>query len=641
MRLGVRWQFKIAGSPRQVARRDGRAAWLQAMLLVVAVGLGQVRVATAEHAVEHAVDEAFRQQRARLDVEFAAAMDSLAKKCDELQLPDRAAVCRAWPISRDPRRKYLFLPPEIDPAKPSADADKVVQFWYGHFSTLRRKLADELFRLAEQSLADGRPARAYQLLHETLHENPNHERARAILGYRQVNGRWRKPTATISSKLTRTANPELGFAAGKHWVIESEHFAVTTNDSAEAGTALVQQLEQLHAVWRQLFFDYWSSTAALQRQFSGDVSARRSLERHRVVLFANREHYLAALKPKEPRIEVSIGIYWEPQHTAYFYSGSNRDVWFHEVTHQLFAETSRVAPAVGTKANAWLVEGIALYMESLQPQEDYFTAGGIDASRLQFARYQALTAKFYVPLAELAGMSRQSLQQREDLPRLYSQAAGLANFLMHGRRETYRDALVQSLKATYEGRDQAGTLAELAGAPFEQLDREYIEDLNVTDEVLAELAAQPTAEELALGHTAVTDTGVQHLAGHTQLRWLDLSNTSVSDTGFASLENAAALRHLTLEKTNITDGSLKLIGRFRDLEILDLTGCDVSDDGLAELTRLTNLTELWLGGTRVSDAGLEHLQAMKKLKTLDVGGTSVTTAGWKRLKESLPSLKDD
>lgn len=581
--------------------------------------------------------------REALDTAYAAQLNGLANRCLELKLDAAAKTTREAVVPRDPRRQYVFLPAESDPAKPPTDAPQIVQQWYAKFTAHRREQAEALFRLARSELQAGHPTRAYQLLHETLHTDPDHERVRGILGYRLVNGRWRKPESVIRTRQVPTANAELGFDAGRHWTSESESFRVTTNHSEEAGRRLAEKLEELHDVWRQLFFEHWSSAAVLTRRFAGQIPADRSPSRHRVVLFRNRDEYLARLTRLEPQIELSVGIYLEAQKTAYFYVDDQPrdDTYLHEVTHQLFSETGRVPPGVSLEANAWIVEGVAMYMESLRERDGYCTVGGIDASRLQYARYRTLNQGFYLPLEQLSTLGRRALQQREDVRQLYSEAAGLAAFLMDYDRGRYRQVLTDYLQAVYQGRDNARTLSTLAGVPLADLDRQYREFLNVTDQDLAYLPFTPETQNLSLGRTEVTDEGLKYAAGLTRLEWLDVAHTAVGDAGLAQVRAATHLKHLIAEHTRITDAALETIAGFRDLEILDLTGTQITDNGLQHLASLSKVRQLWLGQTAVTDAGLEHLKGLKNLEMLDVSGTKVTLDGFQRLKQSLPRLQTE
>jgi hypothetical protein len=608
-------------------------------VLLVALAASAAGVSAAE---TNGADD-YWSGRDALDAAYAARLRGLADRCVELKLDDAAQATRDWVISRDPRRQIIFLPAETAPARPPADVPKIKQQWYDKFTAYRREQAEALFQLARSELQAGRPTRAFQLLHEVLHENPDYEQVRGALGYRLVNSRWRKPESVIQTRRTPDANPDLGFDAGKHWVVESEHFRITTDHSEDAGTQLAEKLEELYDVWQQLFFPYWSSTAVLARRLEGNVPADRSTTRHRVVLFRGRDEYVERLKRLEPQIELSLGYYLETQKTAYFYVDREPrdDLYFHEVTHQLFSETGRGTQGVSLEANAWIVEGVAMYMESIRRRSGFYTAGGIDANRLQDARYRTLNEGSYMPLEQLAALGRRTLQQHEDIRRLYSQSAGLAAFLMDDGRGRNRPLLTKYLQAVYRGRDNARTLASLAGVPLPELDRQYREFLNVTDEDLAFVAFTPETQNLSLGRTAVTDAGLKHVGSLTQLKWLDLAYTAVGDTGLAYVKSAANLHILSAEHTRITDAALETIAGFGELEILNLTGTRITDAGLTHLRSLSNLHELGLGRTAVTDAGLEHLRGLMNLEVLDVNETQVTQEGFQRLKQALPRLKTE
>ena len=607
--------------------------------LALALVLGVIGWAAPD---AHGADD-YWSVRDALDAAHAARLAGLAGRCGQLGLEDAARATRQWIIPRDPGRQYLFLPAETDPIRPPTDAPKIVQQWYDKFTTHRRDQAEALFDLARRELKADQPTRAYQLVHEVLHENPDHEAVRGALGYRLVSGRWRKPEAMIRTRRMTIALPELGFEAGQYWVAESEHFRITTDHGEAAGAQLAEQLEELYDVWQQLFFSYWSSAAVLARRLEGQVPADRSASRHRVVLFRGREEYVERLKRLEPQIELTVGLYLEPQKTAYFYVDQEPrdDLYFHEVTHQLFSETGRVAPGVGLEANAWIIEGVAMYMESLRRRDGYYTAGGCDASRLQYARYRTRNEGYFVPLEQLAKLGRRTLQQHEDIRRLYSESAGLAAFLMDDGRGRYRQLLADYLQAVYQGRDKVGTLASLAKSPLTDLDLQYREFLDVTDDALAFLPLTPETRSLSLGRTSVTDGGLRHLASLTQLRWLDIAYTAVGDAGLACAKPATKLNHLIAEHTRVTDAGLETLAGFDELEILDLTGTPITDAGLGKLRALVRLRELWLGQTAISDAGLEHLRELQNLELLDISGTQVTREGFERLKRALPKLQTE
>ena len=69
----------------------------------------------------------------------------------------------------------------------------------------------------------------------------------------------------------------------------------------------------------------------------------------------------------------------------------------------------------------------------------------------------------------------EKLQEDPRIATLYSQAAGLTNFLVHHDGGRYRDALVAYLVAVYTGRDDPDTLAKLTGVDYSALDKQYHE----------------------------------------------------------------------------------------------------------------------------------------------------------------------
>jgi len=89
------------------------------------------------------------------------------------------------------------------------------------------------------------------------------------------------------------------------------------------------------------------------------------------------------------------------------------------------------------------------------------------------ARVRLLRDGFYVPLEELTAYGMEKVHQDPRIATLYSQAAGLANFLVYYDGGRYRDALVAYLSAVYDGRDTPDSLAELTGTTYAELDRQY------------------------------------------------------------------------------------------------------------------------------------------------------------------------
>ena len=132
-----------------------------------------------------------------------------------------------------------------------------------------------------------------------------------------------------------------------------------------------------------------------------------------------------------------------------------------------------MSPKAGNKANFWVIEGIAMFMESLHEQDGYFVLGGLEDERVNAARYHLQKNDFYVPFAELVGYGEDRLQRDRKIKSLYSQAAGMANFLIFYEGGRYRDALVAYLSVVYNAQDDRGTLSKLTGSSYTELDKQY------------------------------------------------------------------------------------------------------------------------------------------------------------------------
>ncbi len=569
--------------------------------------------------------------------DFDDRLTQLAAKCDELGADEQAAVTRAWILTRGSKRQYLFTRPfeELSNLPPNASA--LVKSWHRKFVELRTDHAKALFEVARQKAKQGDGTTAYQLLHEVVHHDPEHTQARRILGLNSAS------PGRISRRSGTRTHTEFDWRRGRYWHVESQHYRITTNVSPEAGVELAKKLEAFHSVWQQVFFEYWSATASLNERFLGGSARLGSRNKLSVVLFADRDEYVEKLQRYEPQIAMSLGYYMKGERTAFFYAGdeSVEPTWFHEATHQLFQELGDAISDVGELSNFWIIEGIAVYMESFVQHDGYATVGGVDAERLQYARVRALTGEYYLSLDELVRLGREELQRHKDIRRIYTQSAGLSHFLMDGADGKYRKSLIDFITLLYLGRSQPETLAARCGVDLKALDAEYQEFLIVVDDDLKHLNPPRAVQNLAFGRTKVTDVGVKRLSDLNRLRWLDMSFTGATDDGFTKLKDCVDLQRLNLEGTGISDQSADIIAKFSNLEELDLSGTAITDVSVAKLSNLKQLKILWLTNTAISDSCLVALQDLSKLEFLEVSQTKVTTSGLAALKAKLPNLNKE
>lgn len=435
----------------------------------------------------------------------------------------------------------------------------------------------------------------------------------------------------------------VGWAAGSYALISTPHFEIASQAGDKPAAELAELCELAYAVWRCEFYSYWTA--------GGQQIANDSDHKFSVVLFRDREAYIKALKTIEPNIGISTGYYSPGQRKAFFYWDRQKtaSTVVHELTHQFFSEAGRDQVAIDPDdgEDFWVIEGIALYMESLSTRTCggawIVEVGGWDASRLQAGRYRLLHDQQWYPWDRFRSATGKQFRQNKEAPEWYSQACGLTHWFMDTSDEE-RQRFQEYIHAIYHGGQGA---TEFASA---------IENKKLLEGYFAFLVQSPTLKvgerwvnrpyysnrrDAVLSRCAVTSEQV--LSWPNEYRassWLDLSFTEIDDQMFLGAgDDAWNVQRLNLESTKVTDSSMKAIGAMKGLEELDLSKCNVTDDGIAELRDHKSLRILWLTETKVTDETLNVLRTLPLLESLQVNGTSITKAGWNGLLQAKPRLK--
>jgi len=453
------------------------------------------------------------EARAALYASYSAKLEQLAAWCQERQLDAAVEELKSWLPKRDPDKLTLFLLPA---SVVSSDKEPSVRAeWRAKWQALREEQAEALVALATSAAADHHGSLAFELVTEAVREHPDHPLGRRILGYARYREAWHTPFEIRQLNANKVWHEKFGWLPKSHvdryekghryyqgrwtsvadeaalrgevkrgWRVESDHYLVTTNHSLEEGVRLSRRLEMLYALWQQMFAPFVAGETELVRRFEGRPP-RRPGPQHQVVFFRNRQEYNEALRSAQPKIDMTLGIYFDSARITYFFAGEGQEpsTLYHEATHQLFQEARPVAADVGGSENFWIVEGIACYMESLAEHAGYCTLGGANAGRMGAARHRVLEDNFYLPLSELVRLDMKSLQHDPRIAPLYSQSAGLADMFMHEGQGRYRDALVRYLEAVYAGRATPQTLADLTSTSYEALDRQYREFMSQGERV--------------------------------------------------------------------------------------------------------------------------------------------------------------
>ena len=606
----------------------------------LALAISNFGLCTGRCAAQEAGETAFDRDA------FSSELARLAKICDSIGLGEEAWICRNW-LGDPSYSRILYLPHEFP--KPDAKDPKQAS-WCEHFAVARRRHANFLFEQAKLAIEGGNEHLAFRELWHVLREDPEHVEARRILGTLVT-----AVEATPKLRRSRSAETTLGWQPNTFNRIQSAHFLLTSRASNQESSRIARELEQFHALWCQVFFELWAPEGLLTKRFTGASDRWNETRQMDVVLCRDRADYLSTLEV-EANIGVSIGFYSPGVRKTFCYpaDAGMSETFYHELTHQMLAESTNMDQAANleTVQGAWMIEGIALYMESLRKCRQNWVLGGDGSSRLQTARYRALRDGYWAPWGTFARANLSSWQADSSVAIYYTQAAGVTHALMDKSPdpEASRIAFLHALKGVYAGKDSAGVnLLELLSQRVSTGTSEGIVRTTEGDSELEQAAQVAYREKLVVGpeelrrildndseilslvlcRSVFTKETWHSLRTLEKLEWLDLTLSNATDADLSIIGELKNLRRLSLEATQIDGSCLLEISKLKQLEELDLSGCKLGDAELAVLVGHPSIERLWLTNTQVSDSVLPMLAGIPRLEFCDVAGTKISTKAWK------------
>jgi Leucine Rich repeat len=592
-----------------------RGLWRLIQLIVLCVGL-PMHISAQERTAPslEPLDEAGMQSE----------LLRLEEICGNLGLAAEADLCRSWIPTARPDQALFFLPVET---RQSSASNPKQAAWVKHFETARARHAEYWFQQCRHAIEMGDESRGYQLLWRTLRENPQHAEAKRTLGRLATSCSVRPVVRRSTAK-----HPTYGWSGNTYNRVESPHFLLTSRATTAETIELAMKLEEFYAIWTQFFFPLWSPPGLLKSRLGGGSSSFEAQRQIKVVLLRDRADYVEALAA-EKNIGVSVGYYDPDRQTSYFFPDKNlAATFYHELTHQLLAEATRLQTAdnIGSRGDVWLLEGIALYMESLWRGDGFWTLGGWDAPRLQVARYRAVRDGYFAPWDEFSGGQLEQWKADPDISRLYSQAAGIVHVMLDRtnatEKERRKQAVFQSLVAMYQGSpDSKSILIELGGPAAQE---NYEQELTITNEQIGGLSSTRQLRDLVLAGSQLNAEAWQRIMEQTALEWLDVSFSNATSADLKAIGKLKGLERLSVEGTAVDNQLLDSLRQLPKLTELDLTGCAIDDVGLKKLAKLPQLNTLWLGKTQVTDQSLDILADMPRLKFVDVQESKISSDKW-------------
>lgn len=618
-------------------------------------------LATAQPAATALDDAGFQNELARLD-----------GICAKLDLVEERKLMSKWMVANSTDAHLLFLPIDADPlsARAAAAASNSAHAnWLKHFTAARSKYAQHWYELSQGSSAAGDEWAAYNSLWRAAREDSSHAETKRVLGTLltalNVKGKPR-PVATI--------HPKFGWPAGSYSRMETANFKISSRADAAETQKIAVKLEAFYALWTQAFYPLWAAPGITTQRLSGRSTNWQRRQQVDVVLCKNRDDYLKTLGVAESNIGVSVGYYSPEAQMSFFYPDASLDATlYHELTHQLLAEASQLkgTSQAGDKTHFWLIEAVALYMESLVEADHHWRLGGWLAPRMQGARYRALHDGYWIEPKELDGLGASALKERDDIARVYTHAAGMAHFFMDRRlppvdnetaatdtdsstgndsasaaekrlntfkAEDARAAFFASLIAAYRGDTPPDQFWHIAGD--EHAHQDYLHFQIVRDRHIDALKGSQfpalSTKELVLARSRLIAASWQAIGQFKQLTWLDLSSSNAVAADLKWLKELSRLERLSLELVDIDRELITEISKLPRLKELDLSGCKLADEMLVPLKHCTQLETLWLSGNAgITSTGIAELAKLPKLKFVALDDTSVSAEEEKALNERL------
>ena len=486
------------------------------------------------------------QKRDKLAQEFGSQLKPILEQCGQDQ---RTALQRELLIRRDPKRTYVFLAP-VTRLK---NNHGIPENTFEQLKQARSQYSQKLFELAQAQAEQKNASMAFQLLHEAIYYDPDHAQLRKILGHRLTDDQknWHVASGRLRIRKASRAHPEFKWPRGEYYLCSTSHFEIASQANETETEQLARKLEQWHGIWRQVFFDYWSNPGTLVRWIDGKGSVRIPSRKFKVIFFKNEQQYIETLSTRVPGIQGSSGYYDDREKMSFFFAGDRtvEDTWRHELTHQLFSETTRTVKSPFESQFLWLGEGIAMYFESLTQHDGFVTLGGFDSRRLQYARRRYIKEQYFVPIKTLSAASQKEFQTHPDRAKIYSQSAGVAHFLMNSSYGNLQRPLSGFLKLCYQGKLKKDAFAKSLGISYEELDKQYQAFLLVqTGEIERWLKSSLSRTEFAFPATKLSAGDFQALGACENLLWLDLSATQIDDSTFHHLKTCRNLEQIFLSK---------------------------------------------------------------------------------------------
>lgn len=260
-------------------------------------------------------------------------------------------------------------------------------------------------------------------------QEPDHERARALLGHERRGDSWRIKDGQNWLSPEQLSKKRRAFADG--WAFDTLHYRVRTNLPLPEALAVALDLERFYRFFFESFgreLRLFDVTEPMHAEIHADARGYPDLGDGRIGYFDGQIDTLFVLAEEA----------LDPQ------------TLYHEATHQIVHDTAeRHAKALGA-VPAWIHEGWATYMESSSSG-----AGGHATFELGkpvrpwFGEHASARKPYDLP--GMFSLQSEDFMIRSKAGQKYAQAYTLVHYCMHGEGEKFRPGFLEYLRSVYQG----------------------------------------------------------------------------------------------------------------------------------------------------------------------------------------------
>ncbi len=175
--------------------------------------------------------------------------------------------------------------------------------------------------------------------------------------------------------------------------------------------------------------------------------------------------------------------------------------------------------------------------------------------------------------------------------------------------------------------------------PLKKLKTLYVEEGELSDQGLEQVAHFPELNSLQVISDSITDAGLAKILQLKKMSSLMIEGKNITNKSVERLGEFASLYNVHFRRTKINEGGVVHLSSIKRLSSLTLDGSPIGDQGVETLVAGSpQVSFLKLAETKISDEGVAHLSKLTRLNNLSLQGNAITDQSLDQLPKSIRYL---